>query len=153
VAGAVVLVASGAGGARAAWAAEPAVASTAQIDLSIEPAIPDTAVPIVLGEGEKPALVAGKATPTAYQLYSFQPPAGRLFEIRLFAKDEGSVAMQIFRGDAKTPEVGAGPKDGTLMWMSSSAGETLRILVRGMLAGETPYQIGAKLYPKSAGEE
>ncbi len=131
-----------------ASAGEPSLASTARIDLSIEPPIPTVAVALVVGTDEKPVLVEGMATPTAYSLFSFKPPADRMFELRLFAPEE-RVAMIIFRGASTTPESGAGPNDGTIMWMSSAAAnEELRILVRGQVAGETPFKLGAKLFPK-----
>jgi hypothetical protein len=132
-----------------AFAADPALESTGRIDLSIEPPMPTVAVPLVIGPDEKPVLVDGKATPTSYQLFTFKPPADRMFELRLFAP-EGNVAMTIFRGAATTPEPGAGPADRAIMWMSSSNESVeLRILVRGRVAGETPFKLGAKLYPKS----
>ena len=132
-----------------ARAAEPAVVSTGQIDLSIEPPIPTVATPLVVGADEKPVLVDGKATPNTYVLFSFKPPAERMFELRLFAP-EGAVSMVVYRGASTRPEPGAAPSDSTEMWMSATeAGEEIRILVRGRVAGETPFKLGAKIYPKS----
>jgi hypothetical protein len=144
---ALLLLATAAIAVSTAAASEPALDSTARIDLSIEPPVPSVALPIALGANEQAAMVEGKASPTTYLLYTFKPPAGRLFELRLFAP-EGRVAMSVYRGASTQPEAGAGPKDGTTMWMSSAAeGEELRILVRGQVEGETPFKLGAKLHP------
>lgn len=151
-AAALVLLATASITVSTAAAAAPAIDSTGRIDLSIEPPIPLVAVPIALGADEQAAMVEGKASPTAYLLFTFKPPAGRLFELRLFAP-EGSVAMSVYRGASTRAEPGATPKDGTVMWMSSSTeSEELRILVRGQVAGETPFKLGAKIHPVRPGD-
>lgn len=141
-------------GSAAGTQSPPAERSTGQVESAVEPALPAAGVALEIGADEKPVLRDGKATPTEYRLFTFRPPPGRMFELRLFAPGatEGAVSMQVFRGDAKSPEPGAALADRTQMWMSSASGETLRILVLGHRPGETPFQLGAKLHPKSSDE-
>ena len=138
--------------AASAPASAPAVESTGRIDLSIEPAIPEVAIPI-LGFEQKPVLVEGVASPTTYLHYSFQPPAGQMFELRLFAP-EGTVALVIARGTggSLTPATTIGER--TQMYLSSGeANERIRVLVRGLVAGQTPFKLGAKVYSKSEADD
>lgn len=122
-----------------------AVASTAAIDLSIEPPIPADSTPL-LGFEEKPSLVDGKADATSYQAFSFKPPAGRRFELRLFAP-EGQVAMEILRGGATTTSGTLPTKRRTMHMSSATEGEEIRILVRALVPGEIAFKLGAKLFP------
>lgn len=126
-----------------------AVASTAAIDLSIEPPIPASSTPLV-GFEEKPILVDGKADASSYQAFSFKPPAGRRFELRLFAP-EGQVAMEILRGGATTTSGTFATKRRTMHMSSATEGEEIRVLVRALVPGEVAFKLGAKLYPPETG--
>jgi hypothetical protein len=125
--------------------------STGQIE-SIVVDLPETLpakVALTFPEDGKPILQDGKVSPGKPELFAFTPPAGRMFEVRLFAQSGGAFLV-VYRGDSKTPTVSTNVKDRATMYLSSANGEELRILVLADREGETSYKLGVKLHPKES---